>query len=696
MKKIILIYATILMISSVLAQVPEKMSYQAVVRDVNNALLTEQSVSMKISILQGSSNGTPLYVETQTPISNTNGLVSIEIGEGIVVLGNFSTIDWSEGPYYIKTETDPTGGASYTITGTSQLLSVPYALHAKTVDIESDPVYSSSVASGISVNDTINWNNKLNSYIETDPLFINSVAAGITEVDTAYWNNKETAIEINDSIFIGKIFSGGSSFAGDSQQPGIATMSNIAQPEDKILSNISFYSLTTGVQRFGIGSLDQRNWGIIDQEFELDVKKGMNEINVLKYGYKIPANQQLFAYYHYSDRTELLSWNAYSSTDDNTSYMLYGSVSGVLSPIATPYGGYINLKYDLVSIESPFVTKSEFEQVKSTAEKALSIATKAYNNLGMVSDRSGNKYRLEVVNSQLQVIPLQYKNVLVISHSYGIHHRIYSYGWGGIRGMASSVKKNDFVHLLETGLKQKETSSVTKVVNVAAWERNFTIDKGSLLDAFLTSDVDCIIFRAGENVADSTGFSSAVVDLMNYCFDKVPSADGYISSMLFPVTAKDQALEAAADSLNLTYVNFGITNSSGYTSRMGDYVWGDYTADEGGSWDENTQVLYPISYSGVAGHPGDYGMLHMANSILEAMGYSSLKLSHSISVNDNSNIGYTCFEKWVEGGVFNIHTKSTAVSAVDASGNSLEVLNHNDGVFTFIMPDSDVEITISN
>lgn len=65
-------------------------------------------------------------------------------------------------------------------------------------------------------------------------------------------------------------------------------------------------------------------------------------------------------------------------------------------------------------------------------------------------------------------------------------------------------------------------------------------------------------------------------------------------------------------------------------------------------------------------------------------------------MNDNSNIGYTCFDEWVEGGVFNIHTKSTAVSAVDASGNSLEVLNHNDGVFTFIMPDSDVEITISN
>jgi hypothetical protein len=70
-------------------------------------------------------------VETQTPTTNTNGLASIEIGVGTVVSGNFSTIDWSNGPYFIKTETDPIGGVSYTITGTSQLLSVPYALYAK-------------------------------------------------------------------------------------------------------------------------------------------------------------------------------------------------------------------------------------------------------------------------------------------------------------------------------------------------------------------------------------------------------------------------------------------------------------------------------------------------------------------------------------------------------------------------------------
>jgi hypothetical protein len=85
---------------------------------------------MQISILQGSANGTAVYVETQTPTTNTNGLVSLEVGGGTVLSGNFSTIDWANGPYFIKTETDPAGGTNYTITGTSQLLSVPYAMYA--------------------------------------------------------------------------------------------------------------------------------------------------------------------------------------------------------------------------------------------------------------------------------------------------------------------------------------------------------------------------------------------------------------------------------------------------------------------------------------------------------------------------------------------------------------------------------------
>ena len=131
MKKLYTFIVASLLCMSTFAQSPEMMSYQAVVRDAADNLVASSPVGMQISILQGSTSGTASYVETHTPTSNQNGLVSIEIGNGTSVSGDFSTIDWANGPYFIKTETDPTGGTSYTITGISQLLSVPYALYAK-------------------------------------------------------------------------------------------------------------------------------------------------------------------------------------------------------------------------------------------------------------------------------------------------------------------------------------------------------------------------------------------------------------------------------------------------------------------------------------------------------------------------------------------------------------------------------------
>ena len=128
MKKIYSLVVGLLLTASVWAQAPQKMSYQAVIRNSSNALITSTPVGMQISILQGSSTGTAVYVETQTPSTNANGLVSLEIGTGTVITGTFSAINWATGPYFIKTETDPTGGTAYTIAGTNELMSVPYAL----------------------------------------------------------------------------------------------------------------------------------------------------------------------------------------------------------------------------------------------------------------------------------------------------------------------------------------------------------------------------------------------------------------------------------------------------------------------------------------------------------------------------------------------------------------------------------------
>lgn len=131
MKKIFILVASICMSATLFAQAPQKMSYQAVVRNSSNQLVTNSNVGMQISILQSSATGTVVYSETHTAVTNVNGLATVQIGGGTLVSGNFSTIDWANGPYFIKTETDPNGGTTYTISGTTQLLSVPYALYAE-------------------------------------------------------------------------------------------------------------------------------------------------------------------------------------------------------------------------------------------------------------------------------------------------------------------------------------------------------------------------------------------------------------------------------------------------------------------------------------------------------------------------------------------------------------------------------------
>jgi len=134
MKKIVVIFLAVFLIEGVFntrqasAQTPQKMSYQAFIRNSSNALVTNKQVGLKISILQGSVTGTVVYTETQNPTTNDFGLVNIEIGAS----AGFNSIAWANNTYFIKTETDPTGGTNYSVSGISQLLSVPYAFQAKT------------------------------------------------------------------------------------------------------------------------------------------------------------------------------------------------------------------------------------------------------------------------------------------------------------------------------------------------------------------------------------------------------------------------------------------------------------------------------------------------------------------------------------------------------------------------------------
>lgn len=116
--------------TALFAQAPGKFTYQMVIRNNNNQLVTNSLVGVRVSILQNSATGNAVYSETQMLSTNTNGLLTMNIGEGTVVYGSFAAINWGAGIFFLKSEIDPNGGSSYSITSTQQLLSVPYALYA--------------------------------------------------------------------------------------------------------------------------------------------------------------------------------------------------------------------------------------------------------------------------------------------------------------------------------------------------------------------------------------------------------------------------------------------------------------------------------------------------------------------------------------------------------------------------------------
>jgi hypothetical protein len=135
MYRILLLLTAVFFTAGIYAQTPDALSYQTVIRNSSNQLVINHDIGIKISILQGSVTGTAVYTETHSSSTNANGVASLEVGKG-TTSDDFTVIDWSNGPYFIKSEIDPetAGGSNYTITGTSELLSVPFAHYAKVAE----------------------------------------------------------------------------------------------------------------------------------------------------------------------------------------------------------------------------------------------------------------------------------------------------------------------------------------------------------------------------------------------------------------------------------------------------------------------------------------------------------------------------------------------------------------------------------
>ena len=168
MKTIILMLVFSFTTLIIIAQTPQSLKYQAVVRDNTSAILSNQPVSFRLNIRTGSPIGTIVYQETHSTITNQLGLANMNIGEGSPTIGTFSLIDWSAGSKYLETELDPLGGSSYVSLGTSQMLSVPYALYSENTanvdDADADP--NNELQTISKVGNTVSLSNGGGSFVD--------------------------------------------------------------------------------------------------------------------------------------------------------------------------------------------------------------------------------------------------------------------------------------------------------------------------------------------------------------------------------------------------------------------------------------------------------------------------------------------------------------------------------------------------
>jgi hypothetical protein len=234
-----------------ISQAPDRFSYQAVIRDSDNELLANTEIGIKISILQGAENGNSVFEESHQIATNEAGVVSTQIGGGVNISGDLTSVNWQDGPYFISTEIDPEGGTNYSITSSSQLLSVPYALSTLNVSIHPNVLIGTGAGENtpetkhiLAIGDSSLFNNSMGSSSQYDGSFNIAIGSKALYSNTIGRNN--TAIGIQS---LWKNTTGRQNVA-----LGMANLyENTAGEGNTALGDNSMYGNTTGSNNTSVG-----------------------------------------------------------------------------------------------------------------------------------------------------------------------------------------------------------------------------------------------------------------------------------------------------------------------------------------------------------------------------------------------------------------------------------------------------------
>lgn len=303
MKKSILFIMAICLACLAHAQAPQAVNYQAVVRDAQGMVIPNQAVAFQLSVLETNSSGPAVYVETHNLTTNAFGLANLQLGTGSLVSGNFSTINWGAGSHFLKVELDETGGSNYALMGTSQLISVPYALHAQTVendqvdDADADPLNETNTS--LSLNGTTL---ELTDAAGTLSANLSSLQDGVNDADADPLNETNTSLILNGTTLELTDSAGTLSANLSSLQDGVndadADSTNELNTGAALVNDTLEITDGGGTLKVDLSALNDNDWVRDGNHLYVlndSVAIGTNEVEAV---FSVGGNPGIFNWYH--------------------------------------------------------------------------------------------------------------------------------------------------------------------------------------------------------------------------------------------------------------------------------------------------------------------------------------------------------------------------------------------------------------
>lgn len=520
------------------------------------------------------------------------------------------------------------------------------------------------------IEDTIKYAKQLNTFIKID------------ENNTIYGNNNPEA-NLN------------SYFPIAAHVDNSATTTNSEAESDGFLTEITALVNNAGTYTFKVGLLDQYSRFVPSYEFTLNLVSGHNAIDVSSMNIPIAKGEQLAISCVSNAGT---SGNSSIKFEQNTKAikceLFYGKNNGVWHKLKTTYGGEIVLSYKMKTLETIFAQKSQIEQLNEQIEKQ----NDTINSLRYVYDDNGTPYRIVVINDQLAIKAIQYKNVLALGNSLTSHGYTPNIGYYGDSewAMASTDKTTTtWTTYLQTILRQKQSDAIVTPFNIAAWETNYMeVDLNALFASHIGINYDLIIIRAGENGTAGSDYVQGIDRLVTFLRTNFSTADIVITDMFWHNTTKETAFREIAEKYNYKYVSFGNIADK---CILGQMLLGK---------DDN---FHPIIHNGVANHCTDVCFFNFANILANTLGYSIITGKHNVNISTSKQYSINQISQ-IKDGYVTILTYSQSIPNMTitevASGSeiSTQVISLSDVSWintpsviptyavVFKMPDDDVNI----